>query len=276
VSRNFAANLDRLHRPASQEDEPGSLNFIATQNTPDRNVKTYPRNNINRCKWWSGFLPCSAFPFCASCGLASSGRKRLRKVMRQLANGVVASLIMAASAPVMAGTILSMWVRSDGEELTRKIVEAWNSGHDNKIQLTVIPSPQMVTKFATAAAAGDVPDILSIDLIFMPDFMKAGFMTDITDKMKDDPNIGRVSPSHIKLATYQERLYGVPGTPDVSVLLWNKDLFRKAGGSTRKRAQPRCKRSTRTPKRSGLSVPISMATTLRATAGDAISSLLLR
>jgi hypothetical protein len=44
--------------------------------------------------------------------------------MRQLANGVVASLIMAASAPVMAGTTLSMWVRSDGEELTRKIVEA--------------------------------------------------------------------------------------------------------------------------------------------------------
>ena len=76
---------------------------------------------------------------------------------------------------------------------------------------------------------GDVPDILSIDLIFMPDFMKAGFMTDITDKMKGDPNIGRVSPSHIKLATYKDRLYGVPGTPDVSVLLWNKDLFRKAG-----------------------------------------------
>jgi multiple sugar transport system substrate-binding protein len=70
--------------------------------------------------------------------------------MRQLANGVVASLIMAASAPVMAGTTLSMWVRSDGEELTRKIVEAWNSGHDNKIQLTDIPSPQMVTKFAPA------------------------------------------------------------------------------------------------------------------------------
>jgi multiple sugar transport system substrate-binding protein len=154
---------------------------------------------------------------------------RLGKVLRHLANGVVASLMMAASIPAMAGTTLNMWVRSDGEELTRKIVEAWNAGHDNKIQLTVIPSPQMVTKFATAAAAGDVPDILSIDLIFMPDFMKAGFMSDITDKMKGDPNIGRVSPSHIKLATYQDRLYGVPGTPDVSVLLWNKDLFRKAG-----------------------------------------------
>jgi multiple sugar transport system substrate-binding protein len=139
------------------------------------------------------------------------------------------ALIMAVSVPVVAATTLNMWVRSDGEELTRKIVDAWNTGHDNKVELTVIPSPQMVTKFATAAAAGDVPDILSIDLIFMPDFMKAGFMTDITDKMKDDPNIGRVSPSHIKLATYKERLYGVPGTPDVSVLLWNKDLFRKAG-----------------------------------------------
>lgn len=69
--------------------------------------------------------------------------------MRHLANGVLASLMLvAATAPVMAGTTLSMWVRSDGEELTRKIVNAWNAGHDNKIELTVIPSPQMVTKFA--------------------------------------------------------------------------------------------------------------------------------
>ena len=45
---------------------------------------------------------------------------------------------------------------------------------------------------ARSTALCDVPDILSIDLIFMPDFMKAGFMTDITDKMKGDPNIGRV------------------------------------------------------------------------------------
>jgi multiple sugar transport system substrate-binding protein len=175
----------------------------------------------------------------------------------------------------MSATALTMWVRSNGEELTRKIVDAWNASHDNKIELTVIPSPQMVTKFATAAAAGDVPDILSIDLIFMPDFIKAGFMTDITDKMKGDPNIGRVSPSHIKLATYKDRLYGVPGTPDVSVLLWNKDLFRKAGLDPEK-AQRRCRKSTRTPRRSERSARISMGTTSQATVAAAISSRLLR
>jgi multiple sugar transport system substrate-binding protein len=168
-----------------------------------------------------------------------------------------------------------MWVRSDGEELTRKIVDAWNAAHDNKIQLTVIPSPQMVTKFATAAAAGDVPDILSIDLIFMPDFMKAGFMTDISDKMKGDPNIGRVSPSHIKLATYKDRLYGVPGTPDVSVLLWNKDLFRKAGLDPEK-GPTTMQEVYEDAKKIRLSVPTSTATTLPATAADAIFSRLLR
>ncbi|HET9374763.1 MAG TPA: extracellular solute-binding protein [Chthoniobacterales bacterium] len=113
---------------------------------------------------------------------------------------------------VMTATTLSMWVRSDGEELTRKIVDAWNAGHDNKIELTVIPSPQMVTKFATAAAAGDVPDILSIDLIFMPDFMKAGFLTDITDQMKDDPFFSCVIASRRYRASSKRRRLSTAAT----------------------------------------------------------------
>jgi multiple sugar transport system substrate-binding protein len=190
-------------------------------------MKAYPCNN--RDHWRSDFRAGSALSFCQRDQKLFKNQTRFRNILRNVTFCAVTSLIAIAPVPVMTATTLSMWVRSDGEELTRKIADAWNAGHDNKIELTVIPSPQMVTKFATAAAAGDVPDILSIDLIFMPDFMKAGFMTDITDQMKDDPNIKRVSPSHIKLATYKGRLYGVPGTPDVSVLLWNKDLFKRAG-----------------------------------------------
>ena len=37
--------------------------------------------------------------------------------------------------------------------------------------MTTIPDNQMVTKLATSVQSGDVPDLISFDLIFMPDFV---------------------------------------------------------------------------------------------------------
>ena len=87
----------------------------------------------------------------------------------------------------------------------------------------------MVTKLATAVQAGDVPDLMSFDLIFMPDFMKAGFLVDLTDLLKDDPNQAKVANAFKDLATYEGKLYGTGFLPDVSILLWNKGLFKQAG-----------------------------------------------
>ena len=141
---------------------------------------------------------------------------------------VVVGLI---GAPAIAfAENLTMWVRDSGATLTTRVIDHWNKTHPaDQITLTVIPHDQMVTKFATASAAGEGPDLLSLDLIFMPDFMKAGFIKDITDQMASNPNIKKVVQAHIDLATYKKRLYGVPFTPDNSILLYNKALFKKAG-----------------------------------------------
>jgi multiple sugar transport system substrate-binding protein len=109
------------------------------------------------------------------------------------------------------------------------MVDLWNSNHDDKIELTTIPDNQMVTKLATSVQSGDVPDLISFDLIFMPDFMKAGFLTDLTDTLGADPNQAKVAKAFQDLASYEGKLYGTGFTPDVSVLLYNKDLFAAAG-----------------------------------------------
>ena len=76
-------------------------------------------------------------------------------------------------------------------------------GHADKIALTVIPDNQMVTKLATGVQANEVPDLISFDLIYMPDFMRAGFLVDITDQMKADPNAAKVAKAFTDLATYK-------------------------------------------------------------------------
>lgn len=145
-----------------------------------------------------------------------------------------AALLVASASAMTAQTAgavdLTMWVRDSGATLTTRVVERWNEMHpQDPIELTVIPANDLLTKFATASAAGDVPDLLSLDLIFAPPLMRSGQLMDITDQMADDPNIGKAVQAHIDLATYEGRLYGVPFTPDNSVLIWNKDLFEQAG-----------------------------------------------
>ena len=109
------------------------------------------------------------------------------------------------------------------------MIDLWNATHEDKIELTVIPDNQVVTKLATSVQAGDVPDLMSFDLIYMPDFMKAGFLIDLTDQLKDDPNQAKVAKAFKDLATYEASIYGTGFLPDVSILLWNKDLFKQAG-----------------------------------------------
>jgi multiple sugar transport system substrate-binding protein len=137
--------------------------------------------------------------------------------------------MLAASAFSAMAAELSMWVRASGANAAQHLVDLWNETHDDRINLTVIPDDQMVTKLATGVAAGDVPDLISFDLIYMPDFMRAGFLEDLTDFLDADPNQAKVAEAYKELASYEGRLYGTGFTPDVSVLVWNKDLFEQAG-----------------------------------------------
>src|SRR5271169_2545933 len=143
-----------------------------------------------------------------------------------LAAFLIGSTAMATNA---FADKMTMWVRASGANAAAHLVDLWNSTHPDKIELTTIPDNQMVTKLATGVQAGDVPDLVSFDLIYMPDFMKAGFLVDLTADLKANPNSASVAQAYKDIATYEGKLYGAGFTPDVSILVWNKDLFKKAG-----------------------------------------------
>jgi multiple sugar transport system substrate-binding protein len=141
---------------------------------------------------------------------------------------LTASLAAFAASAVSAET-LSMWVRESAADPGKLMTDLWNSKHDNKIELTAIPDAQLITKLATSVSGGNAPDLVSFDLIYMPDFMKAGFLTDVTEQVNADPNYATHVQAYKDIATYEGKIYGVGFTPDVSVLVWNKDLYAKAG-----------------------------------------------
>src|SRR5579862_4368086 len=119
-------------------------------------------------------------------------------------------MLIASSAFATAAyaDAMTMWVRASGVNAAAHLIDLWNATHPDKIELTTIPDNQMVTKLATGAQAGDAPDLVSFDLIHMPDFMKAGFLVDLTADLKADPNYASVAKAYKDIATYDGRLYG--------------------------------------------------------------------
>src|SRR6516164_7698160 len=142
----------------------------------------------------------------------------------------LAAIALAAAHPASAADLV-MWERSGGnKDMVDKLVEMWNAKHPERhINLTYIPHAEMVAKLAQAIASGDVPDLMGMDLIYAPQFEKAGQLVDITDQIGSIPELKTASPGHMMVATFDKRLYGVPLYADVSALFYNKDLFAKAG-----------------------------------------------
>lgn len=145
---------------------------------------------------------------------------------RIMTSTALATLLFAGSA---SAETVQMWVRSGIGDAFKETVKAYNGSHEDKVELTEVPFSELVQKYAIAIAGGQAPDALSLDLIYTPAFAAAGQLEDLTDWAKSLPYFNSLSPSHVKLGTYEDHIYGLPLSVETSIFAWNKDLYRKAG-----------------------------------------------
>ena len=127
------------------------------------------------------------------------------------------------------GAQLTMWVRSATDQFSQRLVDAYNSSHKNHVALTIIPNDSYLAKVGAAAGSKSLPDILASDVVYSPNYTKQGLFQDISSDVKALPFYSSIAPSHLKVASYDGKIYAVPHKLDSSVLFWNKDLFKKAG-----------------------------------------------
>ena len=144
-----------------------------------------------------------------------------------LAATSVATLCLMSAAS--AQETINMWVRTGIGTAFTGVVEAYNASHDNQVVLTEVPFSELVQKYATSIAGGQAPDALSLDLIYTPAFAAAGQLEDLTDWAQGLPYFDALAPSHVKLGTYEGKIYGLPLSVETSVFAWNKDLYEQAG-----------------------------------------------
>jgi multiple sugar transport system substrate-binding protein len=121
-----------------------------------------------------------------------------------------------------------MWTRAATRPQSEALVKAYNAKHRNKVELTVVPTDDYQAKVGAAAGSKDLPDLFASDVVFVPNYTSSRLFADLTDRIDALPFADALAQSHIKAGTYDGKKYVVPHTLDLSVLFYNKDLYRKA------------------------------------------------
>jgi multiple sugar transport system substrate-binding protein len=152
----------------------------------------------------------------AAAGCSSSGSK-------------AAPATSGSAASADDGTQLTMWTRAGTQTQTQGLVDAYNASHKNHVTLTAYETDPYAAKITAAAGAKSLPDIFTSDVVFSPNYVNQGLWSDLTDRFNQQPFAKSVSPSEIKAASADGKIYAVPHAMDLSVMYYNTDLYKKAG-----------------------------------------------
>ena len=127
------------------------------------------------------------------------------------------------------GTEITLWTRSPLERQAKNVVEAYNKSHKNQVKLEIIPNDDMEGKVGGASQTDSLPDILAGDGVRIPYWASEGIFTDITKQIDGLDNKADLQQGHIEAGTVDGAEYTLPFITDVSVMVWNKNLYKEAG-----------------------------------------------
>jgi multiple sugar transport system substrate-binding protein len=127
------------------------------------------------------------------------------------------------------GTV-TVWYRSGFAPLFKQLAKGFNASHKNlKVNVVPVADADYITKLATAIRAGTEPDLTSLDDVDSEIFISKNEFLNVTKEVNALSYKDKLSPGALKLATSNGQYYGVPDFADMSVLWYNKTLFKQAG-----------------------------------------------
>ena len=164
----------------------------------------------------------------------SSARRYIgrRTALKLGAAGVGATLVRPARA--QKATKITVWTWGGTERFQRRI-DAFKRLYPDvaaRIEVEVVsPGKQdaeVYQAFRLALASGnDLPDMVQMNYIGLPEFAEAGVLADLGPLMK--PYAGDLIDGARKLATYNDQTLAIPYQMKGKVWFYRKDLFEAAG-----------------------------------------------
>ncbi|MCG5218746.1 extracellular solute-binding protein [Streptosporangium sp. KLBMP 9127] len=147
----------------------------------------------------------------------------------------LAATLAACSSPAEPGdggtTRLTVWVMRDS--LSDGVLDRFEAGYrrtrpDVDLDIQIQEWDGIGQKVTSALASNDAPDVIEVGNTQVAEYAASGGVRDLTDKVADlggaDWLPGLAEPGRI-----EGRQYGVPWYAANRVVIYNKDLFAKAG-----------------------------------------------
>ena len=154
--------------------------------------------------------------------------------MKRLLWVVMFSLVTAGFL-LAAGPKITFWSmqQSAADLRTRQeqALKSFEAQNNVQVELTVFPYSELQDKLLTAMGAGQGPDVLLIDQIWVAQYATAGFIQSIDDLVASSSlKAADFFPGAWGAAHFQGKQYAVPFDVCVWALLYyNKDMFKAAG-----------------------------------------------
>lgn len=159
---------------------------------------------------------------------------RLSRVAATGLAAVLAATGMAACGSGNSGSTDSLVFRIwDEEQLPayQKSIDAFTKQHpDIKVTVEQLPYSDYWTKLVTETAAGRGPDVFWDSVPYFPQLVKQGVIENLDPLIaRDSYDFNQFYPQVADAYTYQGHRYGMPADIGMTAMIYNKDLFDKAG-----------------------------------------------
>lgn len=92
-----------------------------------------------------------------------------------------------------------------------------------------IPYEDLHTKLVTSIAGEIVPDVVRMDIIWVPEFAEMGALASVDSYDSFSTIAEQVFPGPLNTCKWGDSYFGLPLTTNTRILFWNKAMFEEAG-----------------------------------------------
>lgn len=146
---------------------------------------------------------------------------------------VLALGLSAAAVRAQDEVTISFWnTYSDPEaEQLGQLIDMFQQENPGiKIEPTQYAYSDYQKAILTSIAGGETPDVMRMDIVWVPQFAEQGALLQLDSAIPNFQDIAdAVFPGPLATNHWDGKYWGLPVNTNTQVLLWNKDLFDKAG-----------------------------------------------
>jgi multiple sugar transport system substrate-binding protein len=132
-------------------------------------------------------------------------------------------------------TLWFYWENQLQQQTIAGVIDKYNTSQDKvTVKSQYIPFADFKKQLSIGVVSDALPDIVILDNPDHAAYAAMGIFADLTDKLKDWPDLAQYYQGPINSCTLNDKLYGLPFGSNDLMLYYNTDMMSKAGASVPK------------------------------------------